>query len=447
MTSSNTNLGLPKYCKNLIIGAGPSGLTLAHQLLALGHKDVLILEAASSIGGLCQSTVSEDGAVFDIGGHSFHTPHPRVKALVDGLVRHRGGMQYQKRDARIRFNGEEIGYPFQQNFQFLKDRRTVAECKDGLVAEKHGVPSNLEEHLRLKFGAGICEHFMLPYNRKLWRFPLKEIAHDWASERVADTKAQDPVMKDTRKPLEADSLVGYPSLTGFDGIFESLAEWVGHDNIRLNCKVTRIIEDEKTVVFWRYGKVHYMAYDRLFSTMPLPNLMDMATFIHVESERCYTALRHTSLLLVRIITDHYKVNSPQRLYTADAESLAHKYAFNNLSSSEWAETKNKAIMAEISFIGSELIPVQKTYFMQNSLIWLAENGYLPTANSEDYKGDVLEVKYSYPIYTHGRKEVVDRSKEILKKHSIYSLGRFGSWHYMNSDGCINEAILLAESVS
>src|SRR5258708_23982280 len=56
--------------KYLVIGAGPSGLSLAYHL----QGDTLVLEKESQVGGLCRSFHHQNG-VFDIGGHSFHTPH------------------------------------------------------------------------------------------------------------------------------------------------------------------------------------------------------------------------------------------------------------------------------------------------------------------------------------------------------------------------------------
>jgi hypothetical protein len=56
-----------------------------------------------------------DGAVFDLGGHSFHTPHPEIRELVfDSLE-----MYEQKRDARCYTHGMMIPYPFQANFRHV----------------------------------------------------------------------------------------------------------------------------------------------------------------------------------------------------------------------------------------------------------------------------------------------------------------------------------------
>jgi len=58
----------------LVLGGGPAGIAAALGLESYG----LLLERAQSLGGLGM-TLSFGGAVFDLGGHSFHTPHPFIR--------------------------------------------------------------------------------------------------------------------------------------------------------------------------------------------------------------------------------------------------------------------------------------------------------------------------------------------------------------------------------
>ena len=66
--------------KVLIIGAGPAGLTAAHELLTRGKEyEVTILEQSDSIGGISR-TVVHNGNRMDIGGHRFFSKDPQVNA-------------------------------------------------------------------------------------------------------------------------------------------------------------------------------------------------------------------------------------------------------------------------------------------------------------------------------------------------------------------------------
>ena len=42
-------------------------------------------------------------------------------------------------------------------------------------------------------------------------------------------------------------------------------------------------------------------------------------------------------------------------------------------------------------------------------------------------------RYGYPIYSLDHNEVREEAMNILKKYGIKSVGRWGSWHYWNTD--------------
>src|SRR4028118_529026 len=79
-----------------------------------------------------------------------------------------------------------IPYPFQNNIRDLEPE-TVFACVDGLIkAQKENRPfSNFKEWVDSVFGAGIAEHFMIPYNFKVWATPAELMNHVWIGERVS----------------------------------------------------------------------------------------------------------------------------------------------------------------------------------------------------------------------------------------------------------------------
>jgi protoporphyrinogen oxidase len=64
----------------IVIGAGPARLGAA---LALGDS-AIVLEKREAAGGPC-GTVTLDGAIFDLGGHSFHTASRHPSACIRRL--------------------------------------------------------------------------------------------------------------------------------------------------------------------------------------------------------------------------------------------------------------------------------------------------------------------------------------------------------------------------
>lgn len=435
----------------LIIGAGPSGLSAAYRLLANGTTDFLILEGSDAVGGLCQSLVTNDGAVFDVGGHSFHTPHTRVKQIVDTLTEPYGGLEYSQRDARILFHGTEIPYPFQQYFDKLPDEELKEECRAGLESVKDTSPdrSNLLVYLYTKFGYGITDHFMRPYNEKLWSVNLERIVPSWAGERIASSTKGTFSYGDKRKPLETDTFVGYPRVHGFVGIFQAMANAIGRHKIAFNTKVLVVSAFEDTVLVFaeRFGVQTTYRARRLISTIPITTLAKMIPGFSKEHDEIENELFHTSMILHLAEVSGYAkgLETPQRLYVSSDECPAHKIAFNNLSTTQWSQSKTKAIMFECSYFDKPPSEPMIRNMQHQNLSFLANHGYI--ASDVPISQSIIYVKYSYPIYTQGYSNVVAILKEGLSRLNIYSIGRFGSWSYVNSDGCIHEALELVDRIS
>jgi protoporphyrinogen oxidase len=68
----------------IVIGAGPGGLTAAHELTELGHE-AIVFEKDDQVGGIAR-TVSYRGYRFDIGGHRFFTKVDTVQTLWEEVM-------------------------------------------------------------------------------------------------------------------------------------------------------------------------------------------------------------------------------------------------------------------------------------------------------------------------------------------------------------------------
>ena len=107
----------------IILGAGPSGLTLAHALIDAGcaREDLLVIEKEAAAGGLCRSQ-EVDGAPLDIGGG--HFLDLRRKEVLDFLFRFMPREEWALFDrvSKIRIRGVEVDHPLEANlWQFPSD--------------------------------------------------------------------------------------------------------------------------------------------------------------------------------------------------------------------------------------------------------------------------------------------------------------------------------------
>lgn len=421
----------------LIIGAGPAGLAFADEY----QHPHMILEQGTQLGGLCRSYENNE-AVFDIGGHSFHTPIPEVHAKVEAWLG--TPLETQQRNAKVFSHGTLIPYPFQKNYDKINNPSVVEDCRRGLESASNGQDSvNFEEWIIQRFGEGIAKHFMLPYNRKLWARDLKTINSQWVGERVAAPKGEKQhfdTQGGKRKPLQADTSVGYPPQGGFSTIFEAAAKFAGE--ISYNKKVTSIDVEKKELKTASHDSYQW---HQLVSTMPIPELLNCIQSLPDNILALGQRLQSMSLQLLMLQIDGPIGNVPQRIYVADPNIPPHKIAFNHTSSSSLRQRSVHAIMAETSYSvhKSKLSPKQ---LRDDTVVFLADNKLIPSPESV-IDVDILDIRYAYPVQTLDYERIVSDIKTYLAQYQIHTLGRFGEWAYVNSDECIQRGMLLARKLN
>ncbi|GAI97064.1 unnamed protein product, partial [marine sediment metagenome] len=149
-----------------ILGAGLAGLSAAYHL----DGEHLILERDRDVGGLCKS-VNIGGYVFDYAPHILFTRDDYVRTLFEGLLK--GNLFRHTREAYIYLGGAYVRYPFEANLNTLPEE-IIQECIDGVMNRKTTESTNFEEWIYTTFGDGIARHYMVPYNRKIWKYDLSK---------------------------------------------------------------------------------------------------------------------------------------------------------------------------------------------------------------------------------------------------------------------------------
>ena len=414
-----------QQAETIIIGAGPTGLSAAYHLE--GSK--VVLESTNRVGGLCRSFKMKD-VVFDIGGHSFHTQHDEIRSLI---CKELGvNLFFQKRVAEILFKGSKVPYPWQRFFHLVEDRKVVEDCHAGLQRrEQRGEPMNLQDLILAKYGDGIAQHFLFPYNKKLWLRDLHEISCAWTSERIAGLADESTIGERRtarRKPLDENSMVGYPAKGGFGEIFKNMAARVG--KIEFDQHVC-FIDPQMKVLMTRRGNV--VKWERIVSTIAIPDLIGMLKSAPSDIMRLARELPYVSLQVDYFVTSEPLDGAPQRLYCADAEMPAHKIAFNSLSSENERKKPYHSIIAETSV--DDLRKGCCRDRTDRILRGLCDAGLIK-GQSRILAHRYELVKYAYPVQSHRVAFIMEVLSHYLECQGIYSAGRFGNWEYVNSDECM-----------
>ncbi len=168
-----------------ILGGGITGITLQRYL----EHDSEVLEASGRPGGLC-STIFKEGFGYDIGGHILFSRDDQINRLVERLLGDNCGKA--RRANQIYFKGKFVKYPFENGLGVL-DKDDIYECLLGYLKRGDNPgPTNLREWCYHRFGKGIAELYLLPYNEKIWNTPAANMSLDWV-DRIPSPPMEDIV--------------------------------------------------------------------------------------------------------------------------------------------------------------------------------------------------------------------------------------------------------------
>jgi protoporphyrinogen oxidase len=427
----------------VIMGAGISGLAAAYALKQLPGETYEVYEKDARVGGLCR-TQQEDGFTFDAVSHVLHFRSPTAERLVHAILD--GNIVEQSRNAWIRFRQQYIPYPFQTHLGFLPARERATCLLSYMKAwrsysrDQSSPPVDFEAWIRRYFGEGIARHFMIPYNTKLWGVPPRELSTDWVRPFVHPVS---PWLALTSTFLKSSYNSGYnssfyyPKQGGIQALIEGLANRVSP--VRLNQLAVEIDLERKVV---RFDNGQTASYDRLISTIPLRTLALRATELPQELWQTARELRCTSLLNYTYCVGRPLPHSFHWIYFPEPDYPFFRLAFPSNISPSSAPVRCSIISAEVS----NPVPGEEDELDLRIRKMLVRLGFL-TNESDIVLASRSCFDHAYPVHDLSRQARVARLLEFFNRHDVFSIGRFGSWHYSSIDDAIMQALEVARQIS
>lgn len=416
----------------VIIGAGPTGLGAASRLHELGHSDWTLYEAADSAGGLASSIVDDQGFTWDLGGHVLFSHYKYFDRLVDLAL----GDDWltHEREAWVWMRERWLPYPLQNNIWRLpKDE--LSACLDGLVEVQSRVagapkPRSFREWLLAGFGAGLCDTFMFPYNRKVWAYDPSTMDVGWMGERVATVDLKRVLRNVVHERDDVgwgpNSTFRFPKYGGTGRIWLSVAARLPQERLRFGHALQSVDPVAKVVTF---ANGTTASYDRLISTMPLDRLLvslqdrpDLAArapeFVHSSSHIVGVGLRGQPPSALKTKCWMYFPEDRVPFYRATVFS---NYSPHNVPDPD----RQWSLMAEVS--ESPQKPVDAGRVVDDVVRGFVDCGFVAADDVVSLWHRRLE--HGYPTPWLGRDEVLHPIDEALRGLDIYSRGRFGAWKY------------------
>lgn len=492
----------------IVIGAGPAGLTAAHELLsrAAGSVEVTVLEESREVGGISR-TVCHNGNRMDIGGHRFFTKETRVSrwwaermpaqgapAYDDKVLNRKsslvsGGpdpeqtdrvMLTRRRISRIYYDHSFYDYPVSLKKETLQTMgiSTAANVAFSYLGScLHKLPdTNLENFYINRFGRKLYSMFFEGYTEKLWGRHPRDISADWGSQRVKGLSVA-AVLKDmvnkARGKKDASntetSLIEqfqYPKF-GPGQLWEQAAHEIEQmgGTLRKDCKVTGLTSDNGTItgVIMTHadGTVENIGGDIFLSTMPLKDLVcAMDDSSGTKASEIAAGLPYRDFITVGLLVNKLNLKNETSIrtlhnivpdnwiYVQDAGvKLGRIQIFNNWSPYLVADPESTV------WIGLEYFCDEGDEFWK-----MADEPRVDMARGELVKMGVLNesekildshverVKKAYPAYF----DTYDRIDELiswLDTHpNLFCLGRNGQHRYNNMDHSMMTAFYAVDDI-
>jgi protoporphyrinogen oxidase len=386
-----------------------------------------LFERLAQAGGHAITT-QEQGYRFDRTGHLLHLRDPSIRALAHDWIR--GGTLDIERKSRIFSHGVYTRYPFQANTFGLPPRVAHACVTDFIKAHfapDKPAPRNFEEFSRLHFGDAISEHFMIPYNTKLWGVPPREISAAWCSRFVPLPDLEDVIagavgLND--RELGYNVRFTYPRL-GIGQLALGLAEAAGP--IELGRAPTAIDTRARALSF----EGETLRYETLVSSIPLPALVALCTDAPAAVREAASKLRCTHLHYLDVA-----LNSPCALpyhwiYVPEAQFPFYRVGCYSNFSSAMAPPGKASLYVELSDRASPDLPS----LLPRVAADLRTMGLTDSEHAVRFMR-LRTIEHAYVVFDDDYYPALETIVPFLRAANILSAGRYGGWNYSSMEDAL-----------
>lgn len=411
--------------KIAVLGAGVSGLTAARLLHDNGH-DVTVYEKNSTPGGLARTRFT-DGYLYDPhGGHILNSKHKEVMDWVFSIYP-KEKWQFTERNAKIFFDAKYISYPFELSLCEL-DMEDAVDCVYDFMMSKQGPePANFKDWLTWNFGQSIADYYMIPYNEKIWSYPLDQMETRWMQGKMPlpskKEMLQSMMLKDPTERKMPHSTFYYPLEGGIQSMVNAIADNL---NILYSQKIERIEELD--------GKICINGtdvYDKIISTIPLPVLPEIME-LPEQIVKCIQDLKFNSLTTVLFECPDTDITW---LYIPSHKYRSHRVGYQSTLTPNACPVPGRGCGA-LEIIGPQFAVSQELAAAPDILP--EELGFTRVLDSEF-------TEYAYVIHDLNYRKNVDTIKSYFESSRTFDLlGRWGTWNYKNMDLCMLDAMELVK---
>ncbi|HEY6878222.1 MAG TPA: NAD(P)-binding protein [Polyangiales bacterium] len=417
--------------RTLIIGAGMSGLATA---AFLRDQDYLVLERDTEIGGYCK-TVKQDGFVWDYSGHFFHFKNKDIADYLHARMPAQSILDVEKRSF-IHYRGQMIDFPFQKNIHQLPKDELIECLVDLYFARLPGQPQppehNFEEMLYARFGRGIAEKFLIPYNEKLYACRLSQLDKDAMGRFFPHADLTD-IIRNMRTPDNSsyNAHFTYPEGGAIEYV-KAIASEVKSSQLALGERLLsldlerRIAKTDKREI----------KYERVVSSAPFDKLLAAAGLLEDKSVWSWN-----KVLVFNLGFDAKGPQDVHWIYYPDRSLCFYRVGFyDNIFN-----TDRMSLYVEIGYPAGHVVDHNEIELMlRRTLTDLGRAGVVSDQELVSHHSVVLDPAYVHITERSMREHA--RLKAQLASHGVHTLGRYGGWTYCSIEDNVIEARALTAAL-
>src|SRR5258706_2373351 len=440
----------------IIIGAGPAGLSAAHELARLGRRAV-VLEKLDKVGGLSR-TESYKGFFFDIGGHRFFTKMEEVNRLWRRIL----GPEFLRRPrlSRIYYDRKFFYYPLRP----MNALAGLGLWKSLLIVLSYMrwqlFPNDREETFEQwvtnRFGHRLYRTFFKTYTEKVWGISCAELRAEWAAQRIRGLSLKTALLgmflppKKTIKTLIEE--FEYPRL-GPGMMWRAVQEEVERAGspVRVRSEVTAIHrrgDRIESVTVDGAGGPETLPAAAFISSMPVKELL--AKLVPPPPPAVAAAahrLRYRGLVVVCLIVKKPDLFPDNWIYIHDPSvKVGRIQNYKNWSRDMVGDPARTSLgMAYFCSPGDDGWILSNAELIELAKEEVARIGLAASADVED--GCVLRAPEAYPVYDADYRIALARVREFLGGlENFQTIGRNGLHRYNNQDHAMLTGMLAARNL-
>jgi protoporphyrinogen oxidase len=435
-------------CDVLMLGAGVAGLAAAR---GLGER-ALVLERDERAGGLVR-TESIGGFRVDHAIHLLYFPDDDTRVRVTGLP----GLDLAPcpPEARVETAAGWARFPVQLHLGTLDPafvERCVRELEGLLAAAPPPPATNFRDLLERSFGQELFGLFFGPYNRKVWKRPLEELAPSGFQWNIV-RPALEQILQGAREPgriapsYNADGWYPRPSraapVRGIEGLARALAAGV---DVRLGTTVVEIDPGRHEVTALEGGRPRRWRYESCISTLPLPLLVRACAGVPPSLVESCAALRWNRVVSVALaLRGPRPEKAVHWCYYADESLAFNRLIWPHAFDPEMAPPDGFSLLAEITE-PAEWPGRSEAEWIARVRTEAARAGALP-AGCELVGARAWTLDPAYVAFGLGQADTVAAARAALAELGIHTLGRYGRWEYSSMGQVMRDGFALAERIA